>query len=720
VTRLLAAWGRIVHRRGWLVLAGSVALVALSVVGLMRGGSLVSGNELRGDLEASRATRLAGSTAQPQVRAGSSFVLLFRGRDLMVTDPAFRTALEAAVAPFLADPRVVAVQTPYGGATAPNASLVSHDRRVALVRVLLRDSAASAQRYWTGLRAEIRPVGLEVQATGPVALDVAFTTTLGNDLRRAELVTLPLVLLLLLLIFGSVIAALLPVGVGVLTIIGGLCGTLAIAHTTDVSRYALNVVTLVGLGVSIDYSLFVVNRFREELAAGASREDALATTMATAGRAITFSGVTVAVGLSAMLFYQGTFLASMGCAGSIAVVIAVVYSLTFLPAMLAILGPRVDRLRLPLPRRAASRAWGVLARMVMRRPVLVLAPALGLLLVAASPFLAIRLANGTADMLPPGAEARQAFDTVQRDFPAYDQNAFTVVVRFANSDAGVGAGPARVAELRRRISATPGIVGVGRPRTGGQVAVLDAVSSLPAASDDSRSLLRDLRAERVPGAEVLVTGSTAYDVDAIDFILRRTPVAVGFVIGATLVLMFLLTGSVLLPVKAVLTNLVSISASFGALVWIFQRGHLSGLLGFTPQPIDPSIPLILFATVFGLSMDYEVLLVSRIQEEHRRTGDNVTAVAEGLARSGRLISGAALVMVVVFLAFGLAQVVLIKAIGIGLAIAVALDATVARGLIVPAVMRLLGGANWWAPPPLRWLHRRTGVAAETMEPPRAA
>jgi putative drug exporter of the RND superfamily len=722
VSRLFAAWGRVVHRHPWLVLAISAALLALSVAGLVRGGTVSSASQYPSDLEARRAADLAAGTQTGQApAAGSSFILLFRSPDHVVADAAYRTALESAVRPLGTDHRVLGVETPYNEPAAAGAALVSRDGHEAAVTVVLRDPYDTAKGYWRQVVGEVQPGPLTMRTTGDVAIRQAFGTTLEDDLRRAELVTLPVTLILLLVIFASALAALLPLGVGVLTIVGGLGGTLLLARYVTVSQYALNVVTLVGLGVSIDYSLFVVNRFREELAAGASREDALAATLATAGRAIFFSGLTVAIGLSALLFYQGTFMASMGLAGAIVVGVAILYGLTFLPAVLALLGPRVNRLRLPLPRarEGDEGLWGRLAAVVMRRPLLVLLPALSLLLVAGSPFLSIRLANGNVDMLPPGQEARTAYDTLQSDFPAYDQNEFTVVVHYSSGDSASGDRPAHLAALAGRIGTIPGVLRVTDPEMGPHVAVLRAISNRPVSSDGARDVLREIRAERVPGAEVLVTGATAFDADDIAFILQRTPLAVAFVVGVTLVVLFLLTGSVVLPVKAVLTNLVSISASFGALVWIFQQGHLSGLLGFTPQALDPSVPVLLFATVFGLSMDYEVMLVSRIQEEYGRTGDNVRAVTVGLSRSGRLITGAAAIMFVVFLAFGLAQVVLIKALGIGLAIAIAVDATIVRALVVPSLMRLLGSANWWAPAPLRWLYRRAG-AAEAAPETRAA
>jgi RND superfamily putative drug exporter len=576
-----------------------------------------------------------------------------------------------------------------------------------------------ARKDYDALRALVHSDALTVQGTGFVAINEAFNKTLEADLQRAETVTLPVTLVLLVIIFASLVAAGLPLGVGVLTIVGGLAGTFFLNRFTDVSQYALNIVTLIGLGVSIDYSLFVVNRFRDELARGASREDAVATTMATAGRAITFSGITVAVGLSAMLFFQGTFMASMGAAGAIVVAVAVVYALTFLPAMLSVLGPRVNRLRIPFFRRTTTSGgfWHGLATWVMRRPLVVLLPVVGFLVLAASPFIQLRLANGDVDMLPSHVEARQGYDQMVANFPGQDQTTFNIVVNYPD---GSPQTPDRIANqfgLTQRIAAIPGVLHVTTAGVGKHVVLIQAATASPATSDASRNIVNAIRADQgVVGGQVLVGGQTAVDLDVIKFIFDRTPLAIGFVVVFTYLVMFLLTGSVVLPLKAVILNFLSIGASFGALVWIFQQGHLSTLLGFTPQSIDPSVPVILFSIVFGLSMDYEVLLVSRIHEEYVRTGDNTLAVASGLEKTARLITGAAAIMVTVFLAFGLAEVVIIKAIGIGLAVAVAIDATLVRALVVPAVMRLLGEWNWWAPRPLRRLYDRAGLGDFTAEP----
>jgi RND superfamily putative drug exporter len=723
-------------------------LLGLSALGLLQGGTLTSGNSATSGLEAARAESLISHELNSGQPSGSSFLLIFASKQRSATDPAFRSEVESALAPVKSDPHVTGVHTPYNApGPAAEQALISRDGHEALVRVDVKDTGARAVADYSALRPQVHAADLSVTGTGQVPINSAFNTTLESDLQRAETISLPVALILLLLIFGSVVAAGLPLGVGVLAILAGLAGTFLLARVTDVSQYALNIVTLIGLGIAIDYSLFVVNRFREELAGGSSREDAVAKTVATAGRAVTFSGLTVAIGLSAMLFYQGTFLASMGAAGTIVVAAAVFYGLTFLPALLAILGPRVNGLSLPVLGRLPTTGhglWHRIATSVMRHPIVVLVPTLGLLLLMGSPFLHLRLANGDVDQLPTRLESRQGYDNLIKSFPGQDQTDFNVVIHYPQGSPLTAERIGDQYDLSQRLAAIPGVIRVksiysadpslGRADyqrlysagpsqlppdvrqalaqgVGKDVVLLGAVSNQQASSDAARNTLKAIRAQGVGnGGELLVTGQTAFDVDIINFVVGRTPLAVGFVILITYLVLFLATGSLVLPLKAVVLNLLSISASFGALVWIFQDGHLSAQLGFTPQSIDPTIPVILFAIVFGMSMDYEVLLVSRIQEEFARTGDNRLAVAQGLERSGRLITGAAAIMVAVFLAFGLAEVVLIKSIGLGLAIAVALDATIVRALMVPAVMRLLGRFNWWAPHPLRWLHVRSGLA----------
>ncbi|HTJ60196.1 MAG TPA: MMPL family transporter [Candidatus Saccharimonadales bacterium] len=747
---MFAAWGHLVYRFRWAFLIVSGALMAVSVVVSASGGDLKSG----GIIQTSESGRAAQLMEKELPRSsGTLFTVVFDSQTLVVTDPAYKAAVDRSLAGVRADPRVQSVLTAYDPGPQA-ASLVSRDQHALIAVVSTKDDSVTAGRYYPELRATIVSDVLSVQATGYLAVNHDFNAILETDLQRAEYVSLPLALILLLLVFGTVLAAMLPLGVGMLAVVGGIAATFALSHATDVSQYALNIVTLIGLGVAIDYSLFIVNRFREELARGRTVEDAIARSMATAGRAITFSGLTVAIGLAGMFFYQGTFLASMGYAGALVVAIAVFYGLTFLPAVLSLLGPRVNSLRLSeLWRRLRGRPvstaergpglWHRLATAVMARPLVVLIPVLAFILLAGSPFLRLRLANGDVDMLPPGAESRVALHTQIDRFPGQDQNSFQIVIHYLNGSDPLSAENAgALYDLSHTVAAIPGILHVASvvdaevPLTKAQVlealanpaslppaaqagitqsigkdiAVLNAFSADAIGSDRSRDELKQIRAIAAPpGAELLVTGFTAYDVDAINFILGKTPAAVGFVVLATYVVLFLLLGSVVLPLKAVLMNFLSISASFGALVWIFQDGHLSSWLNFTPSSIDPTLPVIMFCIVFGLSMDYEVLLLSRMQEEYHRTHDNRFAVAEGLERIGRLITGAAAIMVGVFLAFALAEVVIIKAIGLGMAIAVAIDATLVRALVVPATMRLLGDLNWWAPRPLARLYRRLGL-----------
>ena len=720
---MLEGWGRFVHRRRWAVLAASLVMLALSGVLLAQGGDLGNPDAIP-STESGRASKLL-STELPRptgVPTGASFTLVFRSETLSVPDPAYRQAVTDAIAPLRGDARVTSIRTYYD---APTPSLLSRDGHGMLALVQLKDERAAAETYFEDLRALVRSDSLTILATGGLPINRDFDVILDRDLQRAELVSLPVALIFMLIVFGTVIGALVPLGVGVLAIVGGLGGVFLLTRFTDVSTYALNIVTLIGLGTSIDYSLFVVARFREELAAGASREDALARSMATAGRAVVFSGLTVAIGLSGLLFFEGTFLASLGLAGAIVVAVAVVYALTVLPALLAILGPRVNAWRLPFPRRAqtGSGLWHAIATAVMRRPLLVLVPTVAFVLAAGSPFLHIRLANADTTALPPQSESRRGYDMLVRDFPGQEQAAFPIVLYFADGEPLRSGRDAEVFALSRKVAALPDVLRLEAPFddtgrvlpaaaiTGPHIVVMRVITARPASSDEARDLVRAIRALPDPaGGEVLISGQTAFDLDTIDFIATHAVRAVIFIVVLTYIALFLLLGSVVLPLKAVLMNLLSISASFGAMVWVFVEGHFSQLMNFTPQALDPTVPVILFCIVFGLSMDYEVLLLSRIQEEYKRTGDNTHAVAEGLERSGRLITAAAAIMVAVFTGFALADVVIIKSIGLGMAVAVALDATLVRALIVPAAMRLLGDLNWWAPAPIARLHRWLALA----------
>ncbi|HZH02952.1 MAG TPA: MMPL family transporter, partial [Myxococcaceae bacterium] len=578
---------------------------------------------------------------------------------------------------------------------------------------------------------------LQTTVTGRVAFVRAFDRLLERDLILAELISFPLALLVLLRVFRTWIAALLPVVVGGFAVLSGVAGVLLLSHVTDMAQYTLNVVSLIGMGVAIDYSLFIVSRFRDELDQGASVEDAVVRTVDTAGRAVAFSGLAVAVGLAGLLFFRGSYLSAMGVGGALVVAFGVLYALTLLPAILSWLGPRVNWGRVPFPKRTRPvGVWRGIATWVMRHPVWVLIPTLGLLLAFGAPFRRLQLAATDITALPPDAEPRRGAEALARLFPREAATRILAAVEFPSGEPFT---PERVGSLfdwSRSVAALPGVVGVesivdldpslGRERYAslaqlppvlrppelkpaleafltGKVAVLQVLTSLHPSSAEARDLVRRLRESRAVGDGTLrVGGQTAGDVDAARFIRAKTPVAVGFVMGVTAVVLFILLRSVLLPLKALVMNLLSIAGSFGALVWIFQEGHLRGLLRFEPGAIEPSLPIVLFCILFGLSMDYEVLLLSRVREEYLRTGDNTHSVAEGLERTGGLITSAAAIMVAVFAAFSLASAVAVKAMGVGMAVAVALDATLVRVLLVPAMMRLMGDWNWWAP---RWLKR---------------
>src|SRR3989441_5415627 len=456
-TEVFAWWGQFVYRHRWAVLGVSGVMLAGSIVALFNGGTLK--NSGGRDTESGRALALMEDQL-PQNGAGSSFVLVFGSNSLAVSDPSFKQAMLTALQPLKADSRVKTVETPFDLPAEQARALTSPDGHHAFAQVSLKDDYSSARQYYTQLRAEVRSDRLQVLGTGNVAIGSDFDKYLASDLQRAELVSLAIIVPLLLIVFATVVSMLLPLGVGGLAVVGGLVGVGVLARFTDVSTYSTNIVTLIGLGVAIDYSLFIVNRFREEMSAGRTPELALIASMRTSGRAVTFSGITVAIGLSAMLFFQGSFLASMGFAGAIVVAIAVLYALTFLASLLAILGHRVNWVRLPLPRRTAGRGfWHGLALGVMRRPLLVLLPIVALLLLMASPFLQIKIANGDVGMLPPNAETRHGYDQLQQ-FPGQGQTFFSVVVHYAGGGPLTTERVGDLYDLAQRMKQIPGVEGV--------------------------------------------------------------------------------------------------------------------------------------------------------------------------------------------------------------------------------------------------------------------
>ena len=669
---------------------------------------------------------------------------------------AVRTAVMTAATGLARVPDVRAVRHPYAdatGAALPDAALgpaalarnplVATDGRALLVVVqvmpgLSGDRQAAAVAAVTDRLGRVAATvpGSTGQVGGTQGLVDAITTQVREDLGKGETVALPLSLLVMVFVFGGLLAAGLPIAGAVASIGGGLAVLLGFSYVMDLSTSVPNVVSVLGLGLCIDYGLLLVSRYREELrrlqpadpAAGAAGPDrqalegVLERTLGTAGRTVLFSGVTVAVSLSGLMFFEVKTLRAIGAAGVSIVVVALLVALTLVPALLAASGDRLVRpgvtRRIPGLRRVAARLGDVapeagaflrLARGVQRRPLLVALAAVAVLLLAAIPALSIRLANPGYRLLPPEAPQRQVFAAVLTRFPQVADPDVQVVSR---------APAERLQAWGTDVAArTPGVRSVDAARDVGtgadRVSVL-GVRAVPGtdvtALDD---LARTLQRHAPPfGADV--TGFPAQNAAFLDAVAARAPLAAGVVVLATFVLLFLMTGSILVPAKALVMNVVSLGASFGVLVWVFQDGNLQGLLHFSSTGnIDTLIPALVLAFAFGLSMDYEVFLLSRVKELRDAGAGNDDAVAFGLQRSGRIITSAALIVVVVFAGFASGQLLVIKQMGVALAVAVAIDATLVRMLLVPATMTLLGEWNWWAPAPLRRLHERIGLREES-------
>uniref|UniRef100_A0AAU2JPT5 MMPL family transporter n=1 Tax=Streptomyces sp. NBC_00049 TaxID=2903617 RepID=A0AAU2JPT5_9ACTN len=639
-----------------------------------------------------------------------------------VDDPAVSAEAERLTARLAAEQGVVGVGS-YWRTQLP--ALRSEDGRQALIaaRVLGDEKTATgvlehiAPRY----RGEHGPV--RVSLGGPVSVQREVTTTIQEDLLRAEMIALPVTLVLLILVFGSAVAALLPLGVGIVAILGTNAVLRGLTEFTDVSVFAQNLTTALGLGLAIDYALFIVRRFREELAAGRDPVAAVGVTLRTAGRTVLFSALTVAVSLSAMLFFPMYFLRSFAYAGVAVVLLAAAAALILLPAALVLLGERVNsfdlrrlwRRRGGRPAEAAAvadaaaesgRGWGRAAALVMRRaPVFAVATTAGLLLLGL-PFLGARFGTVDDRQLPKTAESHVVQQQIRDSFPGSPGGGITVLTDGA-------AGAADLDAYRGRVSGLPGVVRVDGPVSSGpgaRYAYFSVVTEGEAVGPQAQDLVGEVRKVDA-GFRTSVTGQAAVLVDAQKAIASALPAALTLVVLATLLLVFLLTGSLLIPLQAVLLNALSLTAMFGAVVWVFQEGNLSGLLSFTSTgDIETTLPVLMFCIAFGLSMDYGVFLISRIKEEYDRTGDHEGAVRTGLARTGGLITAAAVILAVVMVAIGTSRVTNTKMLGLGIALAVLMDAMVVRSLLVPAVMKLTGKATWWAPGPLRRLHERFGLS----------
>jgi RND superfamily putative drug exporter len=653
-----------------------------------------------GDVEGTESAR-AADRLRALDPGGESIAAVADGVD--PRDPRVAAGIRATAERLRAIPGVNQVADPFDGPP----ELLARDGRAALVAVEFEPGLGEARfdRALEAAETELRRLDApHVLVGGGPLQDREFEDQVASDLGRAELLSMPVVLVLLLVVFGGIVAAGLPVLVALVGVAGTLLALFGISSVTDVSVYSVNVVTMLGLGLAVDYALLLVSRFREERATH-DLPAAVEETVATAGRTVVFSGLTVAASLAGLLVFDDPFLRSMAYGGGAVVLVDLLAAVTLLPALLGMWGARVRP-----PARAGAQGSGLFAaisRVVQRRAALIVVLVAVPLAVAATPFLRAHYQQPDASFLPTGAESRELFETLEARFDPSVWVEPVVMVADAGTDP---AGLARVAAFGDRVADLDGVRAVGQPqplRDG--VAVMEVLPEGSGTGATAARLVADVRALPRP-FPVQVTGDAAALTDYQATIAGRLPLAAGLVVLATFALLFAFTGSVVVPVKAIVMNVLSLGASFGALVWVFQEGHLAGLLGAEGAgSIDPTVPVLTFAITFGLSMDYEVFLLSRIKEAWDETGDNDRAVALGLQRTGRIVTSAALLLVVVFAGFMAAGMLTIKQIGLGTVLAVALDATVVRMLLVPATMKLMGRWNWWAPAPLRRLHRRIGL-----------
>jgi RND superfamily putative drug exporter len=716
---MLDRLGHLVHRRARLILV--IAALFVVAAGVLAAGvfdKLKVGGYLDPSAESSRAADTIDE------RFGGQYNLVFLVEAPSVDSPSVVDA-GRRLTQRLADEDTITNVSSYW--TTGNPALKSKDGRAALVVGHVPGDEDTALAHTQKLYDTYHEPGdgLTVRVGGQQGVNRDIFDHLQTSLVVAEAIAVPVSMLLLVLAFGSVVAALLPLVIGILAIVGTFGELAVLGGITDMSTLAANLTTALGLGLGIDYALFIVARFRERLTAGDDVPDAVATTVRTAGRTILFSALTVGAALATMAVFPLYFLRSFAYAGVGVVVIAALASLFVVPALLSLLGHRVNALRLPWSkavRGSDAPFWGRLAARVHQRPALAAAPVLLVLVVLAVPLLHARFGTVDDQVLRPDAESRSVNDTLPDRFTGFDPDAAQVVL-----DGSVSA-PA-VADYATDLSRREGVTAVQSAagtfadgRLVGQLPTdaararpdaqwLSVSTDLPAKSDEAADFVRSVRATPGPdGADVLVGGSDAELIDTKHALAAKLPLAVSIIVLITFVVLFLFTGSLLQPLRALVLNGLSLAATFGVLVWAFQDGHLAGLLDFTPQPIDTANTILIFCVVFGLSMDYEVFLISRIKEMHESGMDSAGAVSTGLARTGRIVSVAAALLAVVFFSFLTGTLSFLQLFGFGAGVAILIDAILVRGILVPAAIALLGRTAWWSPKPLRRLHSRVGLA----------
>ncbi|PBC94173.1 RND superfamily putative drug exporter [Streptomyces sp. Ag82_O1-15] len=708
---MFEGFGRLLYRRRKPVLILTMLFAVLS--GAYGAGVFGSLTPLGFQDPGSDSVRAAHIAEKAFPQRTPDAVIVYRDKDRTVDDPSFQQAVVKQLES-LPKSEVTGYLDSW---TTRMPAQVSHDRHATYVALNLHGSSEKAKEdAYKAVKDKIPAPGLQTLQGGTVPTGHQASEKIEHDLRTAEIISAPVLFLLLLVVFGGLTAAFLPLLVGVLSILGSMAVLRTIANITDVSVFSMSLVTILGLAVAIDYGLLIVSRYREELAAGYTGEEAIGRTLATAGRTVMVSGTTVAAALAGLTLFPSTFLKSMSYGGVAAVLLAVLFSLVALPALLAVMGPKVNAF--PLRRRkkavhaagAGEGSWYRFGHGLMRRRWVVVVGAVGLLLTLALPFSKIEFGSINAQQLPSTSEGRQVFNAMEHDFDgdAVKSIDSLLVLKSDGTSKEQGAALKAYAE---RLGATEGATSARISGVEGTTARVSVTYDGNPISTHARDLVNRLKdVPEPPGARAYFGGESAVYDDTLDALGETLPWMLLYIAVMTYILLFLAFGSVLLPLKAIAMNMLSLSATFGVLVWIFQDGHLHNLLGFDPTGnIEPNMPIMLFALIFGLSMDYEVFLVSRMREQYDKQGDSTEAVAMGLRSIGRLVVSAAVLMCVPLAAIGMSDVLTIKLFGVGMVFAVLVDVLVVRILLGTAVMRLLGRAAWWAPGPLARFYERFGI-----------
>jgi RND superfamily putative drug exporter len=650
--------------------------------------------------------------------------VIIRSEDLTVDDAAFQAKVEAIQGEIRAlGPDIIQDSTNYYETQAP--TMVSQDRHAAMISITMAGAVDTANENVADVIDIVQGAdgveGFSTYISGFATVNHDFTTAAEHDLQRSEYGPLPLAFIILILVFGAIVAAVAPMILAIAAIVLAIAVVALIGNTTDFSFFVVNMIVMMGLAVGIDYSLFIVSRYREERARGLDTHDALSVASGTAGRAVVFSGMTVIIALLGLLIIPHTIFRSLASGAIFVVSASVLASLTLLPAIMQLLGDRIDKGRIPLIQKAQHQFdeehvggfWDRVAHAVMARPLVGMIGGFALLGAAAIPFFDINLGGSGVSTLPQSFIAKQGFDVLESQFGGGQVNPVEVVIDASGGDANSPAVMTAVDNLKAAVADEPVLNGsTYETNASGDLGLLSFQLKADPFSDEAVNAVDRLRKDYIPaafegtGTKVYVTGNAAISLDQYSLTDKYTPYIFAFVLGLSFILLMLVFRSIVVPAKAIVMNLLSVGAAYGLIVLVFQKGFLASTLGFQQvQAIESWLPLFLFAVLFGLSMDYHVFLLSRIRERYDQTGDNTDAVAFGVRSTGRLITGAALIMVAVFGGFAIGDLAMMQQMGFGLGVSVFLDATVVRSILVPSTMKLLGNVNWYLPPVLNWLPR---------------